>query len=451
MKAKSYCKLSCVAASLLLAACSQPNSGQEPTLTDTSSNTISVTTASLQVVNSANQSFKSVPLVLSKAQVTELGLIIDEEQKQIQVFVEPGQTDGEGAASQLLSQTDDLDGDGAWDELAFIVDVEANSSHTLRLSLVDTAAANMQTANTNIRFAQYSNEDKSQAQEFTKYSRKAAELEEGYSRQFQMEGPAWENDNIGFRLYFDERNGFDIFGKTNTQLVLDNVGIGENYHELQDWGMDILKVGRSLGAGALAFADVNDGNSRALQRLANAKETEFYIISEGPVRSIFGVNYKALPVDYPKPTQVNLTQQVSIWTGQHYYSSKVSLDDSEANLALAVGIVNLHEATALEKLSLNHAILASYAPQAEENTDLGMAVVASDQAHINFGGLGATEQGIEYSFFSTFALNANQDLNYDFYAVWQPRMKNVTDEAAFLNIIENDALRKQSVTLVLNK
>ena len=266
-----------------------------------------------------------------------------------------------------------------------------------------------------------------------------------------MEGPAWENDNIGFRLYFDERNGFDIFGKTNTQLVLDNVGIGENYHELQDWGMDILKVGRSLGAGALAFADVNDGNSRALQRLANAKETEFYIISEGPVRSIFGVNYKALPVDYPKPTQVNLTQQVSIWTGQHYYSSKVSLDDSEANLALAVGIVNLHEATALEKLSLNHAILASYAPQAEENTDLGMAVVASDQAHINFGGLGATEQGIEYSFFSTFALNANQDLNYDFYAVWQPRMKNVTDEAAFLNIIENDALRKQSVTLVLNK
>ena len=30
---------------------------------------------------------------------------------------------------------------------------------------------------------------------------------------YQMEGPAWENENVGFRLYFDERNAIDIFGK----------------------------------------------------------------------------------------------------------------------------------------------------------------------------------------------------------------------------------------------
>ncbi|MBK7700210.1 MAG: DUF4861 family protein [Saprospiraceae bacterium] len=36
-------------------------------------------------------------------------------------------------------------------------------------------------------------------------------------------------------------------------MVLNSVGIHENYHEMQDWGMDILKVGNSLGAGAIGL------------------------------------------------------------------------------------------------------------------------------------------------------------------------------------------------------
>lgn len=38
-------------------------------------------------------------------------------------------------------------------------------------------------------------------------------------------------------------------------MVLAGVGLkgGPTYHELQPWGMDILRVGNSLGAGALAL------------------------------------------------------------------------------------------------------------------------------------------------------------------------------------------------------
>ena len=45
-------------------------------------------------------------------------------------------------------------------------------------------------------------------------------------------------------------------------MVLDEVGTdtAKNYHQLSDWGMDILKVGTSLGAGALALQlQTNDG------------------------------------------------------------------------------------------------------------------------------------------------------------------------------------------------
>ncbi len=45
------------------------------------------------------------------------------------------------------------------------------------------------------------------------------------SAAYQMEGPAWENDLVGFRNYLDQRNGMDIFGKIESRMVLDSVGV----------------------------------------------------------------------------------------------------------------------------------------------------------------------------------------------------------------------------------
>jgi len=42
---------------------------------------------------------------------------------------------------------------------------------------------------------------------------------------FKYEGPGWESDKVGYRLYIDWRNRIDIFGKQTNDLVLSNVGI----------------------------------------------------------------------------------------------------------------------------------------------------------------------------------------------------------------------------------
>ncbi|WP_299597353.1 DUF4861 family protein [uncultured Microbulbifer sp.] len=72
------------------------------------------------------------------------------------------------------------------------------------------------------------------------------------NRLFKYEGPGWESEKVAYRLYFDERAAIDIFGKTKPQLVLPEVGQdGTDYHALSDWGMDVLKVGPSLGIGGV--------------------------------------------------------------------------------------------------------------------------------------------------------------------------------------------------------
>ncbi|GAB2510836.1 DUF4861 family protein [Microbulbifer agarilyticus] len=89
---------------------------------------------------------------------------------------------------------------------------------------------------------------------------------------FKYEGPGWESELVAYRLYFDHRAAIDIFGKTRTQLVLPQVGVdGSDYHTLADWGMDILKVGQSLGLGGIGawseggLTGVNVFDSAALQ------------------------------------------------------------------------------------------------------------------------------------------------------------------------------------------
>ena len=63
------------------------------------------------------------------------------------------------------------------------------------------------------------------------------------------EGPGWESQMVGYRLYLDGRNAIDVFGKKTTDMILKQVGRGDDYHQIQPWGMDILKVGASLGSG----------------------------------------------------------------------------------------------------------------------------------------------------------------------------------------------------------
>lgn len=81
-----------------------------------------------------------------------------------------------------------------------------------------------------------------------------------HSSFIRYEGPGWESDKVAYRLYLDWRNAIDVFGKKTNQMILESVGQDgyDSYHKMQDWGMDILKVGNSLGLGSFGRYDGNE-------------------------------------------------------------------------------------------------------------------------------------------------------------------------------------------------
>ncbi|MEL7146478.1 MAG: DUF4861 family protein, partial [Bacteroidota bacterium] len=152
----------------------------------------------------------------------------------------------------LTTQVEDLDQDHKWDVMLLQVSLEAGEKAVIFYE--ETAAGTYPKfeSKTNV-YLGLSPKRNNQFREVKQHQRPSDHIAQSKPFLYQYEGPGWESELIAFRSYFDSRNGKDIFGKTRRQLITREIGLSENYHELQDWGMDILKVGSSLGAGAIGM------------------------------------------------------------------------------------------------------------------------------------------------------------------------------------------------------
>jgi unsaturated chondroitin disaccharide hydrolase len=138
-----------------------------------------------------------------------------------------------------------------------------------------------------------------------------------FSRKF--EGPGWENDVDAFRIYFDKRNGIDLYGKVRPSLQLRKIGSPDYlYYDESPEGRDIFKVGASMGiAGAGILV-----NGQTVKP-ADVKDRQWRVIASGPVRSILEMTYTGWSVD---GKLVNLRSRFTIWAGEYGFHHSIKID-----------------------------------------------------------------------------------------------------------------------------
>jgi hypothetical protein len=336
------------------------------------------------------------------------------------------------------SQVDDLDGDGKWDELFLLANLSANSSINLKLMLVTSEELPTFTQRSNVWLGKPI--DGSPSQELLQVDRpKITRENHGQTKKFfQFEGPGWENDRLGFRNYFDERNGMDIFGKTTSQMVLQNVGIDEDYHALQDWGMDILKVGASLGAGSLALEI--DGK---LHRVAPGSEGSYELVTKGPLRSIFRFKFKNWTIE---DNTYSVLHEISIYGGAWYYVSKVSVDGVKGNANLVTGIttIDLEDKQATFANYDNGIVsLSTHGQQAIEGENLGMAIMLCNESYKDFEYLDAEAEGINHTFMVRMGFG-EKPVAFRFYSAWELSDTKFAEAEGFQDLLKYDAIRMGS-------
>lgn len=344
-------------------------------------------------------------------------------------------------------QFDDLNQDGKWDEAAFVHSFKGNEKVNFSISPASSNDLSNVPKRAQVLLKKMNDQNVFQPamhMETMSPGRQATDFTKVPLPLYQMEGPAWENDKVGFRLYFDVRNGKDIWGKLTDKMILQDVGTGKgkSYHELNDWGMDLLKVGNSLGAGALAIQTKNQNGKDTLVRVGgNNMGTQSYtMIANGPVRAIFLMKYENWNM-LGDGNLVNVEEQISISAGQYYYQSQVKVSGIKKKYCVVTGIVNLKSKEA-RKLSKPSKGIYTFDKQSENADHMGMAIITLPQYFESAPGESLNTGDINKTYPVIFS--SGKDPAYRFYANWEKSDERFNSLSSYEQYISREGERMAS-------
>ncbi len=361
------------------------------------------------------------------------------------------------AETLIPSQADDMDGDGKWDELAITLNFQASEKIELVVELVPVAEYPAFEKRTNVRLGLPKGDGS-----WTEVDHAVAQVGlAGFPTIPQGEGVTWENDKFGFRVYFDCRNAKDLFGKLKPVLIADKVHTPEmgSYHELADWGMDVLHCGSSLGSGGLAMLE-ND----SLYRLGSTEVYEYQKIAEGPVRSVFELKYQGWDVAGQK---LGAVEHISIHPGKYWFQSDITVTGFEGEKQLVTGIVTslLKNEPYQFDANADYQAIATLDVQSLNNDELGMAVMLKKEevtkiartTNINFYNLGfqtVPEKSFSHVISDTYyvaqKIKNDVPVRHYFYAVWgleNQKWKDIENLKKYMG----DEANKLSSPIVVSK
>ncbi len=358
--------------------------------------------------------------------------------------------------SMVPFQLDDMNNDGNWDELALLLDFEPNQTQEIIVEWTDGSNYPPEfEKRTNLRLG-IEQEDGS-FEEVDNYQ--ALPCTDSFEVIAQGESVNWENDKIGFRNYFDCRNVKDLFGKRMPEMIIDKIHTPElgDYHELADWGMDVLHCGSSLGSGGIALLK-ND----SLFRLGSTEVYEYQKLTEGPVRSVFELRYEGWDVD---GEMLEAVEKIAIYPGKYWFESDVTVTGCPEGSQIVTGIVTSHlEKEPFEFQADGFQCIGTHDVQSLNDDELGMAVLVPDSeagkigrtTDTNFFELGyetVPEKGFSHIISETYYIGqhceSNQPAKHYFFSVWGLDKDQWKTEEGFRLYIGEEAKKLNEKILVL--
>jgi len=201
----------------------------------------------------------------------------------------------------LIYQQDDIDKDGIWDELFFMVDLKARETKTIYLYLGFT--------------------------ERGLYEHKTHASVSWYGRHPM---PFWESENIGWKLFYP--TDVDMHGKRKSMLTAypeyqGNLG---GYYMPQEYGSDIMAVGETFGAGGIClFEHPAHPDSVSRPRFSPNRDKgpledsryAFDVVANGPLRSM--IRIKTMHWQTGSGTY-ELEQLYTAYSGKSYSTCRVA-------------------------------------------------------------------------------------------------------------------------------
>ncbi|TXE07247.1 DUF4861 domain-containing protein [Seonamhaeicola algicola] len=205
----------------------------------------------------------------------------------------------------------------------------------------------------------------------------------------RMDDFAWENDIVAFRTYGPEcqrlyekgdptgliSSGIDCWLKRVDYPIINkwynNHKKGISYHQDHGEGLDNYHVGTTRGTGGTAL--ICDSTN-----VLSENFTSWKIITNGPIRTIFELNYK--PVDVCG-TKASEKKTISIDLKSHFYKCEVSYTSNKQLEKASAGLA-LHKGKGIVKENKEEGWVSYWEPI--DDSFLGTAVITKPNNIFSF-------------------------------------------------------------------
>lgn len=391
-------------------------------------------TGKMQVTNSSGVSLQMEPITLNRKALEAFVEIPKAKNKTLLVRVN---------GNDLPSQLDDLDGDGEWDELAFQLDMERNSTLEIKFKWVEISEAPQYERRTLAFLGVSDRQDgkfEDRSFEICPESWQAREQPPRY----HMEGPVWENDKVGFRYFFDPRNRPEIMGKTTSRLVLDSLGrANTNLNRIQTWGMRVFNSESGLGVGGLAL--IEKGEPFPIRK---SDPVQFIRLANGPCRAVFDLIHENWNVN---GNRYQLRQRISIWSGKYWYKNEILFSGfiGPRTLAIGIGGPKMEVQPIYKTLTKNWSGFFTHGMQSENSDGLGLGFLLATR---NFDGYGETprfdpipksDDSLSHSHFAQLKVKSGIPIEVYVFGAWEKTDVKFGNTRYFIDLLQEEADKKE--------
>lgn len=231
---------------------------------------------------------------------------------------------------EIASQLDDLDGDLKADELAFVINVPAQSKKVLTVTLFSEKTGKTYPARV---FAEMLVRDAKKQKHAPAQSITVPGTTNFYNM-VQHHGPAFESELVGYRIYFNQKQTVDPYGKFNKGLEIEESQFYPTKAQLErGFGDDVLMVGNSCGIGTLKGWD----GAKATHIEPVAFRTE-RILAYGPIRTVTEVEVKGW--EY-QGKELNMTNRYILYAGHRDLLVETFFDEPLTDEVFCTGVQNI--------------------------------------------------------------------------------------------------------------
>ncbi|MGL4519800.1 MAG: DUF4861 domain-containing protein [Phocaeicola sp.] len=232
---------------------------------------------------------------------------------------------------EIPSQLDDLDGDARADELAFVTDIAAQSKKTFRIVFTDQKEEKNYPSRTYAQMMAYSG--KAKLAHITSMSALGSENVYNFTHHH---GPAFESELVAYRIYFNEKQTVDPYGKFNKGLEIEETKFYPNdEHRKKGYGDDVLRVFNSCGVGSLRGWD-----GTTTTHIKPVVERTERVVASGPVRAI--VDAAVTGWEY-QGSELNMINRHILYAGHRDIQMDVLFDQPLGKETFATGAQILKE------------------------------------------------------------------------------------------------------------